>query len=183
MKEGSDKALLIDSGFGMLDLNSIIRKLTDKPVICACTHGHLDHAMGAAQFEKAYMHSAETDVYKKHSDPAMMRKAAENGLLIPRSATGGCCSHTEDSWYTAKKNSEQDGYGPSYAGTNPVSHLVFFYLVYTGIIKKKGRSELCIMYGAILGDMIGAPYEFDRGIRQINFRFLAENRSLQMTPL
>ena len=49
--------------------------------VIICTHGHLDHAMGAAQFEKAYMHSAETDVYKKHSDPAMMQKAAENCLL------------------------------------------------------------------------------------------------------
>ena len=32
------------------------------------------------------------------------------------------------------------------------------------------------MYGAILGDMIGAPYEFDRGIRlRISFCSIPEN--------
>ena len=42
------------------------------------------------------------------------------------------------------------------------------------------------MYGAILGDMIGAPYEFDRGnktkeeIKQKTFLFSAEDHSSQM---
>ena len=36
------------------------------------------------------------------------------------------------------------------------------------------------MYGAILGDMIGAPYEFDREIKQKTFLFSAEDHSSQM---
>lgn len=43
---GNEKALLIDSDYGMLDLPQVVREITDKPVICACTHGHLDHALG-----------------------------------------------------------------------------------------------------------------------------------------
>lgn len=37
------------------------------------------------------------------------------------------------------------------------------------------------MYGAILGDMIGAPYEFDRGGKTKSFLFFQRDRSLRMT--
>lgn len=36
------------------------------------------------------------------------------------------------------------------------------------------------MIGAILGDMIGAPYEFDREGKQKSVRFLADLLSLPM---
>jgi ADP-ribosylglycohydrolase len=35
------------------------------------------------------------------------------------------------------------------------------------------------IYGAILGDMVGAPYEFDRGDRTRDFEFW--NREVQFT--
>ena len=79
---GTEKALLIDSGYGLLDLKAIIRTVTDKPVICVCTHGHLDHAPGACQFEEAYLHSRDFDVYKKHTSPELINTLAMDGLLI-----------------------------------------------------------------------------------------------------
>ena len=45
----NEKALLIDSGYGVLNLKKIIGTITDKEVICACTHGHIDHVFGAWQ--------------------------------------------------------------------------------------------------------------------------------------
>ena len=63
---GDEKALLIDSGYGNLNLAAIIGQLTDKEVICACTHGHGDHALGARQFPRAYLHSADRKVYDIH---------------------------------------------------------------------------------------------------------------------
>jgi ADP-ribosylglycohydrolase len=36
-----------------------------------------------------------------------------------------------------------------------------------------------VMYGAILGDMVGAPYEFDRGKKTRDFEFW--NRDAQFT--
>ena len=39
------------------------------------------------------------------------------------------------------------------------------------------------MYGAILGDIIGSPYEFDRGIRAKTSPCLAKNLHLLMTRL
>lgn len=69
---GSDKALLIDSGYGALPIMPVIREITDKEVICVCTHGHLDHALGAAQFSKAYMHSKDQETFLRHSDSQLI---------------------------------------------------------------------------------------------------------------
>lgn len=66
---GNEKAMLIDSGYGGLDLKKIVGQITDKPVFCACTHGHVDHAMGAYQFEESYMHSLDVPVFQVHSTP------------------------------------------------------------------------------------------------------------------
>lgn len=63
---GKDKALLIDSGYGDPKLLEAIGSITDKEVICACTHGHIDHALGAYLFENAYVHSADMALYREH---------------------------------------------------------------------------------------------------------------------
>ena len=46
---GNERALLIDSGYGKIDLKGIVARLTDKPVTLMLTHGHLDHASGRLQ--------------------------------------------------------------------------------------------------------------------------------------
>ena len=54
---GDKKILVIDSGLGMHgDLRRYIENLvgTDKPILCACTHGHLDHVGSACLFDEAY---------------------------------------------------------------------------------------------------------------------------------
>ena len=48
---GDRKAALLDTGVGCGDLRSLVERLTDKPLIVLITHGHIDHAMGAGQFE------------------------------------------------------------------------------------------------------------------------------------
>lgn len=59
---GRDKAALIDSGLGAVDgLRDYVEKLTEKPVICLLTHGHPDHAGGAALFDTVYMSEADQD--------------------------------------------------------------------------------------------------------------------------
>jgi glyoxylase-like metal-dependent hydrolase (beta-lactamase superfamily II) len=66
--EGSNKAALIDTGTGVGNLNEYVGKLTDKPVIVILTHGHVDHASGAPNFDEVYMNHADDNVYKEHSD-------------------------------------------------------------------------------------------------------------------
>lgn len=59
--EGSDSALIIDTGIGLADLRSAAMKLTDKPLIVVNTHGHPDHVGANYQFEKVYLHQADFD--------------------------------------------------------------------------------------------------------------------------
>ena len=53
--EGREKAALIDTGSGAGDLKACVEALTSHPILVLITHGHVDHAMGAPQFEEVYM--------------------------------------------------------------------------------------------------------------------------------
>lgn len=66
--EGDDKALLIDTAYGFCDMKAYCEKLTDKPVIAANTHGHLDHAGGNGYFDAVYMHENAPVDYKTFED-------------------------------------------------------------------------------------------------------------------
>ena len=65
--EGSDAAALIDTGVGVGSLKTVVESITDKPVVVLLTHGHVDHAMGAGEFDKVYMNSADRPIYAEHS--------------------------------------------------------------------------------------------------------------------
>lgn len=64
---GRERAVLIDTGFGTVDLSGEVRKLTALPVEVILTHGHFDHIGGASLFEKVYMHGADRELYRLHS--------------------------------------------------------------------------------------------------------------------
>lgn len=65
--EGQNKAVLIDTSLGICGLRKLVESLTDKPVSVILTHGHVDHAMGAPEFENVYMNSKDSIINKKHS--------------------------------------------------------------------------------------------------------------------
>lgn len=44
--EGAERALLIDTGFGVGDLKALCERLTDKPLLVVDTHSHGDHVLG-----------------------------------------------------------------------------------------------------------------------------------------
>ena len=44
--EGSERALLIDSGLGVGDIGSVVKKLTVKPLAVVASHVHWDHIGG-----------------------------------------------------------------------------------------------------------------------------------------
>ena len=64
--EGMDKSVLIDTGCGIGDLKAYVATLTNKPITVLLTHGHLDHAPGAAQFDTVYMNLADRGIYAAH---------------------------------------------------------------------------------------------------------------------
>ena len=66
--EGSKAAVLIDTGCGFYSLKNCIHNLTNKPLKVLITHGHVDHAMGANEFEEIYLNHKDKSVYQLHSE-------------------------------------------------------------------------------------------------------------------
>lgn len=58
---GGERALLIDTGCGLIDLPAVIRRFTDKPCDVVLTHGHGDHVGGIGWFNRLYVHPADFD--------------------------------------------------------------------------------------------------------------------------
>lgn len=63
---GRDRALLVDTGYGVGDLATFVARLTDLPVTVALTHGHIDHAFGASQFHDVMLAPADLPVLAEH---------------------------------------------------------------------------------------------------------------------
>ena len=59
--EGTEKALMIDSGMNTPDAAEIAKSVTSKPLELLNTHGDRDHISGNAAFEWFYMSSAEEE--------------------------------------------------------------------------------------------------------------------------
>ena len=57
---GPEKALLIDTSFGIGNLKGLVEELAPgKEVIVVNTHGHYDHGYGNCQFDRVYCHKYE----------------------------------------------------------------------------------------------------------------------------
>lgn len=74
---GDNKALLIDTCVGVGNLKDFVSKATDLPITVALTHGHVDHAMGAPEFEEVYLNPLDIPVYQ-----SMCSKEERFGYLV-----------------------------------------------------------------------------------------------------
>ena len=61
--EGSNRAVLIDAGTYIPDLDKIVAKITSKPVTLLLTHGHGDHVGGAGAFPEVYLCEADKQLF------------------------------------------------------------------------------------------------------------------------
>ena len=62
---GPERALLIDTGFGIGNLKALVERLTDKPYDVVNTHFHGDHTLGNFQFDRVYCHEYDADALKE----------------------------------------------------------------------------------------------------------------------
>lgn len=62
--EGTDRAMLIDTGFGALPLREMVAELTGLPVFLVNTHTDKDHTGRNREFSPVYMHPAEMEHYQ-----------------------------------------------------------------------------------------------------------------------
>lgn len=67
--EGSERAVLIDSGLGVGNLRKVVASITHKPLSVLLTHGHVDHAPGAADFDCVYLNLKDRGLYQRHCMP------------------------------------------------------------------------------------------------------------------
>lgn len=71
--EGSERAMVIDTGIGIGDLKAMIEKLTDKPYFVVMSHGHGDHTGGAGQFGSYYMNEKDFGIFEPVAGMEMRR--------------------------------------------------------------------------------------------------------------
>ena len=57
--EGTERAMLIDTGMGIGDLRGAVEMLTDKPLTVVISHGHVDHTGNAWQFDELWINPAD----------------------------------------------------------------------------------------------------------------------------
>ena len=60
--EGNDRAILIDAGTYIPDLDKIVAKITSKPVTMMLTHAHGDHVGGVGPFPEVYLNAGDMTI-------------------------------------------------------------------------------------------------------------------------
>ncbi|MCL2662496.1 MAG: MBL fold metallo-hydrolase [Oscillospiraceae bacterium] len=66
---GDEKALLFDTGYGIVDIPEAVKSITSKPLTVVLGHGHIDHANGAYQFEEVYLRAPDFELFREHTSP------------------------------------------------------------------------------------------------------------------
>lgn len=87
---GSERALLVDTGYGLHDVSAFVKTLTDLPVDVLLTHGHHDHVLGARWFAKTRMFAEDQADFARYTCPEkrqeILGQAAGKGLACDESA-------------------------------------------------------------------------------------------------
>lgn len=64
MIEGSEQAVVIDTGMAKEDIVPFLRQYTSKPLILLLTHAHIDHMFHCDEFSTVYIHKDEQTAWK-----------------------------------------------------------------------------------------------------------------------
>ncbi|MBR4459719.1 MAG: MBL fold metallo-hydrolase [Clostridia bacterium] len=87
---GEERALLVDTGYGLEDIAACVRSVTDRPTDVLLTHGHHDHALGAHRFERVWLFPEDEPVYRTYTNDHWRRHvlegARQRGLTVDEQA-------------------------------------------------------------------------------------------------
>jgi glyoxylase-like metal-dependent hydrolase (beta-lactamase superfamily II) len=62
---GSERAVLFDTGMGVRDISSVVRGLTDRPILVVNSHHHFDHVGGNHLFEDIAIHESGAELIRR----------------------------------------------------------------------------------------------------------------------
>ena len=79
---GTERALLLDTGWGVGDLGTQVSSLTSLPLTIVNTHGHPDHAFGNGQFPLVHIHPGDAPMVE-HPPALETRRRIASGILGP----------------------------------------------------------------------------------------------------
>ena len=79
---GKNKCVMIDTGFGVIDYMTEIRKITDLPVILINTHGDYDHVKGNGQFIDKYIKIEDFELLKENLPDEKNYNWLQNGDIF-----------------------------------------------------------------------------------------------------
>lgn len=77
---GKNKALLVDTCYGIGDLKEAVRNITDKELIVVNSHGHMDHSCGNYQFNEVWIHKDDVELCKEHNSYERRKKNLDNAI-------------------------------------------------------------------------------------------------------
>ncbi|MBR2942977.1 MAG: MBL fold metallo-hydrolase [Clostridia bacterium] len=84
---GEERALLVDTGYGLDDVASYIGTVTGKPLTVMLTHAHHDHALGARWFGDIRLFQQDLPAWPVYTGENQRRsvaaQAAAKGLFVP----------------------------------------------------------------------------------------------------
>jgi len=84
---GTDRALLVDTGYGLQDVRTFVCTLTDLPLTVLLTHAHHDHILGARWFESTCMLEADLPDFAQYTSAGqrsgVQAQAIGKGLQPP----------------------------------------------------------------------------------------------------
>lgn len=78
--EGADQVLCIDAGMSKENLYEYCLNFTDKPILLAISHGHIDHIGQSGSFENVYMNYKDRALYWAHTQPREQGHFSTAGL-------------------------------------------------------------------------------------------------------
>ena len=76
---GTEKAMLVDTGFGTGDIRQVVTSLTALPLQLVNTHADRDHIGCNGLFAEAWMHPAEFDRYHQKDGPKLTARPLWEG--------------------------------------------------------------------------------------------------------
>ncbi|MDR1271679.1 MAG: MBL fold metallo-hydrolase [Clostridiales Family XIII bacterium] len=79
--EGTERALLVDAGFGRGDVPGLVKELTGKPVQIVVTHADFDHIGGSGGFGEVSMHPSEYLYYLQQLPEAHVSPLWDGDIL------------------------------------------------------------------------------------------------------